>query len=44
MGDVDAASRTDDAQAAKRVFLAIIDRSIVGTLAALEGTLLVGTA
>jgi hypothetical protein len=37
-------SRTGDVQAAKRVFLTIIDRGIVGTLAALDGTPLVGTA
>lgn len=37
-------SRTGDAQTAKRVFLAVIDRGIVGTLAALKGTPLVGTA
>lgn len=37
-------SRTGNVQAAKRVFLAIIDRGIVGTLAAIEGTPLVGTA
>lgn len=36
-------SRTGDVQAAKRVFLAIIDRGIVGTLAALDGRPLVGT-
>jgi hypothetical protein len=36
--------RTGDAQAAKRVFLAIVDRGIVGTLAALEGTPLVCAA
>jgi AcrR family transcriptional regulator len=37
-------SRTGDAEAAKRVFLAIVDRGIVGTLAALEGTPLVCAA
>ncbi len=37
-------NRTGDAQTAKRVFLAIIDRGIVGTLAALGGTPLIGTA
>jgi AcrR family transcriptional regulator len=36
-------SRTGDVQAAKRVFLAIIDRGIVGTLAALDGGPLLGT-
>lgn len=37
-------NRTGDAQAAKRVFLAIIDRGVVGTLAALGGTPLQGAA
>lgn len=37
-------SRTGTVQAAKRVFLLIIDRGVTGTLAALEGTPLEGTA
>lgn len=37
-------SRTGDAQAAKNIFLAIIDRGVVGTLAALAGTPLADAA
>ncbi|MBB3691978.1 TetR/AcrR family transcriptional regulator [Sphingomonas sp. BK580] len=36
-------SRTGDAQAAKRVFLSIVNRGVVGALTALEGTSLAGT-
>jgi AcrR family transcriptional regulator len=36
-------NRTDDAQAAKRIFLRVVDQGVVGTLAALEGTALGGT-
>lgn len=37
-------SRTGDAQAAKRVFLAVVDRGVLGTNAALEITPLAGAA
>jgi AcrR family transcriptional regulator len=36
-------SRTGDTQAAKRIFLAVVDRGVVGTSAALEDTLWRGT-